>query len=108
MIGFVIIGLFLILTKHPVFMRNRALRLSHLIGSIYICVTGLIGILFPVAELENHFSRAAGGAPYPTLVALQWLSGLFDHAISDLAFFLIFILIAGFTGYLYKNQFSKT
>lgn len=93
---FVIIGLLVIAVKcsanNPL-VQNRSLRLSHIIASAYISFTSLVGLIWPVHKLEKYFSDSAGGAPYPHLVAAQWLREFLGSPAPDWVFFLAFVVI---------------
>ena len=102
---FVIIGALVIFfkcsAKNPL-VQNRSLRLSHIIASAYIGFTSLISLLWPVHKLEKYFSDAAGGAPYPHLIAAQWLREFLGNPAPDWVFFLAFVVITAILLLLFK------
>jgi hypothetical protein len=105
LILFVIIGVLVIAfkfsTNNPL-VQNRSLRLSHIIASAYISFTALIGLIWPVHKLEKYFSDAAGGAPYPHLIATQWLREFLGNPAPDWVFFLTFVVLTAILLLLFK------
>lgn len=105
LILFVIIGALIIIfkcsTNNPL-VQNRSLRLSHIIASAYIVFTALIGLIWPVYKLEKYFSDAAGGAPYPHLIATQWLREFLGSPAPDWVFFLAFVVLTAILLLLFK------
>jgi len=101
-LSFIVIGLALLLLNSRNFRENRLLRLAHLFASVYVVVTTLIGMMFPVKELEAYFSREAGGAPYPNLISVQWLQDFLGNPAPEWAFLLIFIFLTGLIWAQYK------
>jgi len=99
---FVVLGVALILLRSRNFVKNRLLRIAHLISGAYVVFTALIGIIFPIRELEDFFSQEAGGAPYPNLIASQWLQDVLGNPASESVFLLFFIFLAAVIGMLFK------
>lgn len=92
---FLALGLAAILTGGPrrwKWVRNRAFRLTHLLGLAFVAAESVVGMACPLTELESRLRGGAEGqGGYESGFIAHWLGRLLYHDFDERVFLALYV-----------------